>query len=165
MSDEAPENSPQPLPTPPSARRRASGNRGKKAETPALVAPPVPPAADSKPDAIRPPLAHEMKLAQIGGQDISRKPDADIKQWADRQGLEALPEAIAELRFNLRYGTDKQRETAMMAVLDMHGLRKREAAAGNHATIVLNLGGDKAALAQKLPWLSRSDQASETEDE
>ena len=161
MSDEAPENSPLPLPTPPSARRRASGNRGKKAETQALVAPPVPPA--DKADAIRPPLAHEMKLAQIGGQDISRKSDADIKQWADRQGLEALPEAIAELRFNLRYGTDKQRETAMMAVLDMHGLRKREAAAGNHATIVLNLGGDKASLAQKLPWLSRSDQASETE--
>jgi hypothetical protein len=99
----------------------------------------------------------------VGGQGISGKDEAAIKAWTDRKAVELLPTVIADLAFDLKYGTDKQRAEARDRVLDMHGLRKREAAAGNHATIVLNLGDGSKSLTAKLPWLSRSDVASEDE--
>jgi hypothetical protein len=96
-------------------------------------------------------------MGLVGGVSVSGKSEADIKAWADRKALEMLPAALAELNFNLKFGTDKQRAEAVDRVIDMHGLRKREAQAGQHATIILNLGGGKDALAAKLPWLKREE--------
>ena len=96
----------------------------------------------------------------VGGRAIAQKSEQEIKAWVDKKAVELLPQVIADLSFDLKYGTDKQRAEARDRIMDMHGLRKREAAAGTHSTIVLNIG-DQNALKQSLPWLSRSDKASE----
>lgn len=102
----------------------------------------------------------EWKLGMVGGRAIAQKSEQEIKAWVDKKAVELLPQVIADLSFDLKYGTDKQRAEARDRIMDMHGLRKREAAAGTHSTIVLNIG-DQNALKQSLPWLSRSDKASE----
>lgn len=169
-----------PAPTPPSMRRllQSPAGAGKKRKSksssalPATEAPPEPaPPAPQGPITFggvpehltQAHAAQEWKLGLIKGSGVPTKDDASIKQWADRKAVEMLPQAMAEINFQLKYGSDKQRQEAADRILDMHGLRKREAQAGNHATIVLNLGGE--ALAAKLPWLSRSDAASEGDDE
>jgi hypothetical protein len=168
MSSEG-DQTPQPAPTPPSARRLAEAvkppSRKRKAT---LAAPPVPapltPAGEVVPEHLQAAHdTHQFKLGLVGGQGISGKDEAAIKAWTDRKAVELLPTVIADLAFDLKYGTDKQRAEARDRVLDMHGLRKREAAAGQHATIVLNLGDGGKSLTAKLPWLSRSDVASEDE--
>ena len=100
-------------------------------------------------------------MGLVGGSRVADKSEADIKAWADRKSLELLPIALAEVNFNLKFGNDKQRSEAPTQVLDMHGLRRREAAAGQHATIVLNIGGGKEALTDALPWLKREDKKDE----
>jgi hypothetical protein len=102
----------------------------------------------------------EWKLGMVGGRGIANKSEQEIKAWVDKKAVELLPQVVADLSFDLKYGTDKQRAEARDRIMDMHGLRKREAAAGNHSTIVLNIG-DQNALKASLPWLSRSDKASE----
>lgn len=170
MSGESDNQNPQPQPTPPPARRLAekgdatSPKPRQKRKTDALAAHPEPrkDVTPEPPEALAPHLkapleAHQYKMGLVGGVSVSGKSEADIKAWADRKALEMLPAALAELNFNLKFGTDKQRSEAVDRVIDMHGLRKREAQAGQHATIILNLGGGKDALAAKLPWLKRED--------
>lgn len=172
MSGESDTKVPQPAPTPPSQRRLVEAvdatptkpTRGRKPKN-TLAAPPQP-AADAPTAPIPAALqaaadAHQYKMGLVGGFRVADKPEADIKAWADRKALEMLPVALAEVNFNLKYGNDKQRSEATNQVLDMHGLRKREAAAGQHATIVLNLNGGKDALASALPWLKREDKKDE----
>lgn len=165
MSDEGVKN-PEPAPTPPSQRRLAEEvkpPRKRKARETALVAPPS--LGPSVPEHLKAAHdSHQYKMGLVGGLSVSEKADADIKAWADRKAVEMLPAAMAEINFALKFGNDKQRQEAADRVLDMHGLRKREAQAGNHATIVLNLGGDKGVLEKQLPWLSRTDKASEGDE-
>lgn len=166
MSDEGDSKIPQPPATPPSMRRlseTAKPARRKRKEA-ALVAPPESPQV-AVPEALQAAQdTHEWKMGLVGGRGVSGKSEDEIKKWADRRAVEMLPMVIADLHFDLKYGDNKARAEARDRILDMHGLRKREAAAGNHATIVLNLGGAEGALKQSLPWLSRSDKASEDEE-
>lgn len=105
---------------------------------------------------------HRHKMRMVGGSKVPLATDTEIKNWVDRKAVELLPSVIADIAFDLKYGSPKQRSEARDRILDMHGLRKREAAAGNHATIVLNLGqGEK--LGQQLPWLQRVDKSSSEE--
>lgn len=162
MSGESDTQIPQPAPTPPSQRRLVEAvdatptkpTRGRKkkdtlAAPPQAAPQPVPQQHQAAHD------AHQYKMGLVGGLRVADKAEADIKAWADRKALEMLPVALAEVNFNLKYGNDKQRSEATNQVLDMHGLRRREAAAGQHATIVLNLSNGKNELAEQLPWLRR----------
>ena len=73
--------------------------------------------------------------------------------WSQRKLQELLPEAVAELQFQLRYGNDKQRFEAVDRVLNANGVAKKEVANGpTGPTVIVNLGGDLA----KVPFLARA---------
>lgn len=74
------------------------------------------------------------------------------QQWAQKKLVDLLPEAVASVAYDLRYGTDKVRAEAADKVLRANGLDKREAAGGGGGLIVLNLTG---ADTGKIPWLER----------
>jgi hypothetical protein len=80
---------------------------------------------------------------------------ADAEEWADAQLNEALPEAVAELRFQLKYGDDKQRMDAARDVLDATGKRRRDGGAGGGATIIVNVGA--------LPWEKKREKVTDGE--
>jgi hypothetical protein len=73
-------------------------------------------------------------------------------EWAQAKMADLLPEAVANVAYDLRYGTDKQREAATERVLRANGMdRKDSNSGGQHGLIVLQLGaGD-----EKIPWLQR----------
>lgn len=74
-------------------------------------------------------------------------------KWAQEKMVDLLPEAVANIAFDLRYGTDKQREAATDRVLRANGMDKRDAGAsmGGQGLIVLQLGSDS----EPIPWLQR----------
>lgn len=71
---------------------------------------------------------------------------ADAEEWAQKEGVALLPAAVAELKYQLLYGDDKQRSEAARDVLSMNGMRNRESGGNNAPTIILNIGGGP------LPW-------------
>lgn len=73
-------------------------------------------------------------------------PTDEIESYVDKKAVDLLPDAVAEVEYQLKYGDDKQRLEAAHDVLDMNGRRKREGLGNNTQTIVLNLGN------AKLPW-------------
>lgn len=76
----------------------------------------------------------------------------EAAKWAQDKMVELLPEAVANVAHDLRYGTDKQRAEATDRVLRANGMDKGDAKqAGQHGVIVLNL----SAQAEAIPWLSR----------
>ena len=62
----------------------------------------------------------------------------DPEGYAQAKAVSLLPEAMAEIEYQLKYGDDKQRADMADRVLDMTGNRKRDAIAGGGQTIVLN---------------------------
>lgn len=76
-------------------------------------------------------------------------------KWAQEKMVDLLPEAVANIAFDLRYGTDRQREAATDRVLRANGMDKRDAGAsmGGQGLIVLNL--TNAEGAETVPWLQR----------
>jgi hypothetical protein len=70
---------------------------------------------------------------------------ADAEEWADKKSVDLLPDALAQIEYDLKYGDDGQRREAARDVLDMTGRRRREGGGNVAPTIVLNLGG-------ALPW-------------
>lgn len=73
------------------------------------------------------------------------------QKWAADKMIELLPEAVANVAFNLRHGTDKQRDEATDRVLKANGMDKRDAPQQQGGLIILNLN----MAAQKVPWLER----------
>lgn len=81
------------------------------------------------------------------------QPEGDAAtEWSKQKLQNMLPEAVARIQWDLRYGSDKAQSEAAMKVLAANGMDKREAAASrNTPTIVVNIGtGDS-----KAPWLER----------
>lgn len=72
-------------------------------------------------------------------------------QWAQEKLVDLLPEAVASLAYDLRYGTPKVRSEAADKVLRANGLDKREAREGGGGLIVLNIGTGATGI----PWLER----------
>lgn len=98
------------------------------------------------------------KLSQAHGRQAARKTffkvppnlqGADAEAWAQQKAVSLLPEAMAELEYQLMLGDDAQRRDAARDILDINGMRKRESSSGGGATIILNLGG------KELPWAQR----------
>lgn len=77
---------------------------------------------------------------------------ADAEEWAQKKAVQLLPDAAAELEYQLKYGDDSQRREAARDVLDMNGMRRRESGGNNAPTIILNLGNTK------LPWEQKTDE-------
>lgn len=76
-------------------------------------------------------------------------------QWAQEKMVELLPEAVANVAHDLRYGTDRQREAATDKVLRANGMDKKDAGTGSTGgLIILQLGSD-AAQKEQIPWLQR----------
>ena len=75
----------------------------------------------------------------------------EATKWSTDKLVELLPEAVASVAYDLRYGTDKVRAEAADKVLRANGLDKREAKeADRGGMIVLNIGN-----AEGVPWLQR----------
>lgn len=73
-------------------------------------------------------------------------------KWSQDKMVELLPEAVANITWNLRYGTDRQRDEATDRVLRANGMDKKDASAtSTSGLIVLNLGSADASV----PWLQR----------
>lgn len=76
----------------------------------------------------------------------------DATRWSQDKMVELLPQAVAEIAWNLRYGNDKQRDSAVDRVLRANGMDRRDGnAAGQGGMIVLNLQTGNTGL----PWLDR----------
>lgn len=75
------------------------------------------------------------------------------EEYVQRKALMLSVDALAEIERQLKLGDDNQRREAARDILDMNGMRKREASAGNQAVIILN---NPAGLAG-LPWLKVKD--------
>lgn len=140
---------PPPEPTPPSARKR--GEVVALPEEPKALPPALIRGID---DPGTTPEALIQKRLHVGLPTHGEmKPDA-AKQWADDMAFKLLPDAMAEVAWNLRHGDKKDRAAAVEQVLDMNNMRKRDIGSGNTPTIILNLGnGDGASL----PWLKRDE--------
>lgn len=105
---------------------------------------------------IEPKMAPE-ELAYIKRKSLARLPetpltDDEATELAKSRLTQMLPEAIARIQWDLRYGSDKAQSEAAQKVLAANGMDKREAAI-TRATpqIIVNIGtGDT-----KAPWLER----------
>lgn len=87
--------------------------------------------------------------ADIHGTYVDRMAAAGLKvqlrgdeavRWGQEKLTSMLPEAVAQLQWDLRYGTPKVRSDAIQTVLRANGVAQKEAASGNAPTIVLHLG-------------------------
>ncbi len=77
----------------------------------------------------------------------------EARKWAEDKLVELLPEAVANVAWNLRHGDRKEKAEATDKILKANGLDRREAPTATGGLIVLNLGGDAAT--EKVPWLQR----------
>lgn len=72
--------------------------------------------------------------------------------WSKDELQAMLPEAVAQIKMDLRYGSDRVKSEAADKVLKANGMDRREAAAVQTApTIILNIGNGDT----KAPWLER----------
>lgn len=99
----------------------------------------------------------ENELAYIERKNLAGLPDQPLTgdeavEWSKEKLQKMVPEAVAILQWNMRRGTDRQKEDAAAKVMAANGLDKREAAVTRATpTIVVNIGtGDS-----KAPWLER----------
>ncbi|MFT3866851.1 MAG: hypothetical protein QM729_21520 [Solirubrobacterales bacterium] len=78
----------------------------------------------------------------------------DTQKWANDQMSHMVGEAVANVKWNLRYGTAKERDAAVQRVLDYNGLTKREAVQQQQGnTIIVNMSG---AAGEGAPtWLQK----------
>lgn len=81
---------------------------------------------------------------------IPKMSGEDAETWAQNKAVELLPTALGEVEFRLKFGTDDQRYEAAKDVLDMNGMRKRDALASGGNTIILNIGSNGTPWAKKV---------------
>lgn len=78
----------------------------------------------------------------------------EAKAWAETKLQELLPEAVANIAWDLRYGTGKAQSDAVDRVLKANGMDKRDTGyVGTGGTIILNIGSGPSEA--KIPWLER----------
>lgn len=94
-------------------------------------------------------LAHTQRLTMAGVPKNLKGENA--RQWAEQKLQELLPDAVASLSWDLKYGSDKARQDAVDKVLKANGMDKREGAQSTGGTIILNIGNG----ATNIPWLDR----------
>lgn len=90
---------------------------------------------------------HRLAAARV---PAGLKGDEAVK-WSQDKMVELLPEAVANIAWNLRFGTAKERAEATDKVLRANGMDRRDSGVQSGGMIVLNLGG----TATDIPWLKR----------
>lgn len=78
-----------------------------------------------------------VRAKALGLDTLARPTDDDLEGYALKKATSLLPEAMAEIEYQLKYGNDGQRKEAALDVLDMTGNRKRDAVGGGAHTIYL----------------------------
>jgi hypothetical protein len=76
---------------------------------------------------------------------------ADAEQYVQRRAMMLSVDAVLEIERQLKYGDDSQRREAARDILDMVGMRKKEAVNAGGPVIML-VGGQGTPL----PWLNRA---------
>lgn len=94
-------------------------------------------------------LAHRQRLTMAGVPKNLKGENA--RQWAEQKLQELLPDAVASLSWDLKYGSDKARQDAVDKVLKANGMDKREGVQAQGGTIILNIGSGST----NIPWLDR----------
>lgn len=149
------DNLPAPAPTPPSNRRQ-----GKVPDLPIALKPPAQVKLDAERNkAAAPPAAimtasEELiqKRLHVGLPSHGEVGLENAKKFADELALKLLPDAMAEIAWDLRAGDKKDRIRATEQILDMNNMRRRDVNQGIAPTIILNLGGKQSA---NVPWLTK----------
>lgn len=79
---------------------------------------------------------------------------AQAEEWADRKLAMMLPLAVADVEADLRWGDDKQRETARRQVLEATGRGRREGIGGSGGpSIVIIANNPNGSI--DLPWAQK----------
>lgn len=98
--------------------------------------------------------AHEQRMELVNKPRGLKAEDA--RGWAEGKLQELLPEAVANIAWDLRYGEQRARSEATDRVLRANGMDKREAGnVGQGGMIVLNIGTGGGGADMKIPWLQR----------
>jgi hypothetical protein len=126
----------------------------KKGEVPVAIVP----SEDSDDEALKERRKIEIRKTQLAARrGVVELPEGlegeAAEKWADKKIVELLPLAVSELEYQLKYGSDEQRERATAKVLDANGRGKAEKAVGANQQIIINFPGGQAAL----PWAQRVD--------
>lgn len=79
-------------------------------------------------------------------------PDQAV-DWSQKKLALLLPEAVASLQQDLRYGTPKARSEAATAVMRANGVANKDAVSGYSPTIILQLGDS----IKDVPFLQRAE--------
>lgn len=96
-------------------------------------------------------------------------PDAKAaEEWTQDRVVKLLPDALAEVEYQLRFGDDAQRMGAARDILDANGMRRRDATASGGQTIILHMNSvlpwqDKAQVTIDAAKLSREVAEGKTE--
>lgn len=76
---------------------------------------------------------------------------AEAEEYVESKKVALLPQAIAEVEFQLKYGDSKERIDAARDVLRMNGMLNRDAPTGVAPTIIIDMGG------KELPWKKKKE--------
>lgn len=106
---------------------------------------------DEVPEELKARHALFLERARTAGMPASLAGDAAVA-WSEAKLVEMLPEAIAALQWDLRYGSAKERGDAVQSVLKANGVAQKEAAVHSAPTIVLQLGDSITDM----PFLKRA---------
>lgn len=99
-------------------------------------------------------VAHSQRLAEIP-RPPSNSSAESMRDWAEKEIHNLLPEAVASLAWDVKYGDSKARTEARGEILRATGIDKRDAANfGKGGQIVINVAG--AANGISLPYLNRT---------
>ena len=116
--------------------------------------PPKTATADASPDAAV--IAHSQRMNEITRPPPNSSSES-VRDWAEKEIHNLLPEAVASLAWDIKFGDAKARTEARGEILRATGIDKRDAANfGKGGQIVINVAG--AANGISLPYLNRSNQ-------
>lgn len=100
-------------------------------------------------------LAQRRLQARLKALNVPEFADTEAaEQWADREMLMLLPLAVADVKADLQWGDDTQREKARRQVLDATGRGKRDGNANVGGPVIMIVGNADGGGIQ-LPWAQR----------
>lgn len=91
-----------------------------------------------------------LKRSQLAGLPEGLEGEA-ATEWAQKKIVALLPKAVAQIDYDLHFGSDSVKSLAADKILKANGMDRKEAMAdAGRPTIILNIGSDT-----KAPWLER----------
>lgn len=98
--------------------------------------------------------AHEQRMTEIVRPASDLTPEG-MRDWGEKELHKLIPEALSRLKWNVKYGDNRDGNEAADKILKATGLSQKEASNfGKGGQIVINLNG--AANDIKLPFLDRT---------